>query len=236
MKLTITLPVYNEEKIIESNVLRLKDFLSRNLEKGIEYKIIIADNASTDETRAVCQRLSDINENIYYFFTSKKGKGEAIIKSWQAFPADIYSFMDADLATDLRSFPLLIKPLANKEAEIVIGSRFLSSSKVKRSIFRKILSRSYKNILKLFLDMRASDAPCGFKALRAEAAAEILPEIEDREYFFDTELLLRAQKKGLKIIEIPVTWIEPRQRRSKVNSLRLSCQYLKKIWKIKKSL
>jgi hypothetical protein len=115
--------------------------------------------------------------------------------------------MDVDLSTDLAAFPHLIQAIAEGNG-IAIGSRLLKDSSVKRSLKRELTSRSYNFIIKSMFRTRFSDAQCGFKALSGKAAQELVPLIQDQEWFFDTELLILAGKKGYRIIEIPVAWIE----------------------------
>lgn len=232
MKIIITIPAYNEEKIITENILKLNAFLKKNLYE-YNWKIVIADNASTDKTGKKSKELAYTNENINYFFTPIKGKGEAVIASWQNYNADIYAFMDTDLSTDLSAFPLLIANIALGKADISIGSRFLPTSSVKRSLFRKIFSQGYKIILKLIVNLKINDAPCGFKAINKKIIKKIVPQIKDKEWFFDTELLIRAQRRGYKIIEIPIKWKEYDLRKSKVNTFKLSWEYFKKVWKMR---
>ena len=234
MKITIAIPAFNEEQIIAKNSIRLESFLKKALPE-FDWQVIIADNASTDNTRRESEEAARASERIKYFFTPKKGKGEAVLSAWTANPADIYAFTDADLAADISALPELIRLIALGQADFAIGSRYLPGSEVRRSFFRKFFSHGYRMVLGIAAGLRASDAPCGLKAISAKAAEAILPLIEDREWFFDTELLLRAEKAGLIIAEVPVKWTEPRKRKSKVSTVKLSCDYLKKIWKIKKS-
>lgn len=206
-KVKIVLPVYNEEKELEENILKLQDFVSKNL-SDYEVKVVIADNASTDQTSAIAKKLANQYSDLSFFRLEEKGRGRAIKKAWGTEDADIYVYMDLDLSTDLKHLPNLISSL-NKGYDLAIGSRLLSNSKiVGRTIKREILSRAYNLLIKILFQTKFSDAQCGFKAVTQKAARELLPKIKDNEWFFDSELLIIAEKSGYKIYEEPVVWID----------------------------
>jgi len=209
----ITIPVYNEEKVLEKNIRCLDKFLGKNI--NYKYKIIIANNASTDRTLSIAKNLSKRFKNVRYIHLDKKGRGGALRKSWLSGNADIVSYMDVDLSTELRAFPKLINAL-EKGYDIATGSRLMKGSKVKRSLKREILSRGYNFLLKLFFITKISDAQCGFKAISKRAAKILIPEIKDNDWFFDTELLLLGEKHGLKIAEISIGWVEDPDTRVKI--------------------
>jgi len=204
--INITIPIYNEGKILESNILRLYDFLSKNI--TYPFEITLADNGSTDNSAAIAGKLSGMIKEIRILQIKQKGKGLAIKRSWLESGADILSFMDADLSTNLRHFPELIDALITERNDIAIGSRLIKGNAVKRSIKRDFVSRTYNILLKLFFLNRFSDAQCGFKVIRKEAANRLIPMIRDDSWFFDSELLIIAEKLGYKIKEIPIEWKE----------------------------
>ncbi len=206
-KISLTLPVYNEEAVIEDSVKKVREFLNMNLGDTYEWKIVIADNGSTDATPVKAKSLSDKYADIRYTHIDEKGRGRALRDVWSETNADIFCYMDIDLSTDLDAFPRLIDKIA-EGYDIVIGSRFIKGASVNRSFKRELLSKGYNALLKLFLGVKFSDAQCGFKAVNKRVVDKILPEIKDQEWFFDTELLVRAERKGFKIAEIPVKWIE----------------------------
>ncbi len=234
MKISVALPVYNEETILKENVLKIYNFLKDNVRDN--WKIIIADNHSTDQTGEIGKKLANQQPEIKYLYISQKGKGRAIREAWQNEKADIYIFMDIDLSTNLEALPELIAAVSREKYDLAIGSRFLPASRVKRSFFRKFISYGYRLILRLWLNSKIKDAPCGFKAVNFKVINTLLPKIQNNGWFFDSELVLLAEKQKYKIKEIPVTWHErtDKKRASKVNLLPVILNYLKEIWKLRK--
>lgn len=213
MKISVVLPVYNEEEALTESVERLGRFLSETIEDS--WGILIVDNGSTDSTLERIKELSRKYPYVEYIHMDKKGRGRALKKAWSESDADILSYMDVDLSTGLDAFPKLVKSI--KEGyDIAIGSRFVKGAVVERSLKREVLSKGYNLLLKLVLNVNFSDAQCGFKGINRRVVAEVLPKVKDTEWFFDTELLYRAQKGGLKIKEIPVEWVEDKDTKVKV--------------------
>ncbi|MFA6215730.1 MAG: glycosyltransferase [Patescibacteria group bacterium] len=235
MKIVIAIPAYNEEKILEKNVLKIFEFCKNNL--AGDWQIVIADNKSIDQTSAIGKNLASRHPEIKYLFVGVKGKGAAIKAAWQDFSADVYCFMDADLATDLAALPLLFSGIG-EGSDIVIGSRFHSGSQVERSLVRRVFSLGYHLALKILLQTKIKDMPCGFKAINSKIKESLLPLVLDNEWFFDSELVILAEKKGYKIKEIPVVWHDPREGfdKSRVKPVSLALAYFKKILILKKRL
>ena len=138
----------------------------------------------------------------------QKGRGRALRAAWLASPADVLSYMDVDLSTDLAAFPPLIEAIASEGYDIAIGSRLARGADIRRSLRREAISRGYNVMIKGLFFTRFSDAQCGFKAVSRRAVQELVPLIENNEWFFDTELLILAEKAGYRIKEIPVRWLE----------------------------
>lgn len=207
MKILIALPVYNEEKQLSKNVNKLYSFLEKSL--PYSFQIVIADNNSTDGTGKIGKDLEKSYKNIKYLYLPKKGKGLAIKQAWQNKDFDIYSFMDIDLSTDLSAFPILINKIVKEDYDVAIGSRLSKESKVKRGFKRTFVSKSYNLLLKLFFNVSFPDAQCGFKAIKRSVFEQLSPEIKNDGFFFDTELLLLAEKKyKFKICSVPVNWAD----------------------------
>ncbi|MBT4277350.1 glycosyltransferase [Candidatus Falkowbacteria bacterium] len=237
MKLNITLPCYNEEKILKKNILTLFNFLNKNIVDD-DWQIIIADNNSIDNTKEVTKELEEKFRQIKYLFVPQKGKGVAIKHGWQKYEADIYIFMDADLATDLEALPKLITAIKEEHYDIAVGSRFHKLSNVKRGIIRKIISYSYRVVKKILVRSSVSDIPCGFKAVNREIIKKILPQIKNKEWFFDSELVILAENQNYKIKEIPVKWEDLREKtdKSRVRVISLGFDYFNNILKLRKRL
>ena len=202
----VTVPVYNEAKVLAESIRQLHSYLSANV--PFRFVITIADNASTDETFAIAQRMCRELAGVRAVHLDRKGRGLALRHVWSSSTADVVSYMDADLSTGLEAFLPLIAPLVSGHSDLAIGSRLSPDAMVVRGPRREIISRAYNLLLRLVLAARFSDAQCGFKAGRSEVIKALLPSVQDDAWFFDTELLMLAQRRRLRICEIPVTWVE----------------------------
>ena len=202
----LVIPVYNEEEVLENNVIKILKQFKNKWEK---FEIIIANNASTDRTLEIAKRLSKSFENVRYIHLDKKGRGLALKKAWSESNSDIIAYMDVDLSTDLKHFPELIDGIVKKNYDLCIGSRLLKESYViNRSLIREIFSRLYNVLIRILFHTSFHDAQCGFKAISRNTVKNILPLVKDNGWFFDTELLIITEKLGYKIKEIPVKWTD----------------------------
>ena len=199
----IVVPVYNEETALPDSIRRLTAFLAANLPNP--WLVTIADNASVDATRAVAESLCREIPGVDYFYLPQKGRGRALRTAWLNSEADLVSYMDVDLSTDLAHFPQLIAALESG-FHIATGSRLSRGSQVTRGFKREFTSRCYNLLIKAMFFTPFPDAQCGFKALTRPAAQALLPHIANNNWFFDTELLLIAAKRGYRISSIPVQW------------------------------
>jgi putative flippase GtrA len=206
LDIEIVIPVFNEERELAASVYRLHDFLSRHL--PFTWQITIADNASTDLTAEIAEALTDRLDRVHMLRLEQKGRGRALRAAWSASSARVVAYMDVDLSTDLRGLMPLLAPLLSGHSQVAIGSRLAAGSRVSRGAKRELISRAYNLILRTVLRARFSDAQCGFKAVRADALGELLPGIRDDSWFFDTELLVLAQRNGMRIHEVPVDWVD----------------------------
>jgi glycosyltransferase involved in cell wall biosynthesis len=205
-RIDIVVPVYNEQEVLEDSIRRLHDYCSAELDH--DWRIVIADNASTDATLPLARELAAALERTTVLHLERKGRGRALRTAWSASDADVLCYMDVDLSTDLRALPPLISALASGHSEVAIGTRLAPGSRGVRGRKRELISRSYNRLLRVTLKARFSDAQCGFKAIRADAARRLLPQIADQGWFFDTELLICAQRHGMRIHEVAVDWID----------------------------
>ena len=202
----IVIPVYNEEHVLAESLAALRKFLAQGFPH--QYRIVVADNASTDGTLAVAQGLAQKHADVASLHIPQKGRGRALRAAWLTSTAEILSYMDVDLSTDLAAFPPLIEAIASEGYDIAIGSRLARGADIRRSLRREAISRGYNVMIKGLFFTRFSDAQCGFKAASRRAVQELVPLIENNEWFFDTELLILAEKAGYRIKEIPVRWLE----------------------------
>jgi glycosyltransferase involved in cell wall biosynthesis len=202
----VAIPVYNEEHILAASVRRLHSYLLDTF--PYRFVITIVDNASTDRTWEVASRLALRYSEVEAVRLPAKGRGRALRHVWGTSVADVVAYMDVDLSTDLDAFLPLIAPLVSGHSDLAIGSRLSRGSAVVRGPRRELISRAYNLMLRTTLAARFSDAQCGFKAGRAEVVRALLPAVEDEEWFFDTELLLLAERNGLRIHEVPVDWVD----------------------------
>jgi len=235
MKVVIVIPAFNEEKILKSNIRTVVNFCQDNL--LVDWQIVVSDNGSIDQTGAIAKELADEYQAVGYVYTDRPGKGAAIRTGWRSVLADVYCFMDADLATDLTALPKLIEAI-QQGANCALGSRFEPGARSKRSPLRWIFSYGYRWAAKLILQTKIKDLPCGFKAIDSRVFAEVVPRIKNQSWFFDSELMVLAEKSGFKAVEIPVVWedVRPVGDNSRVKTLSLSRAYLKELFALRRRL
>ncbi|MGN6326945.1 glycosyltransferase [Pseudolysinimonas sp.] len=204
--LEVVVPVHDEAATLERSIRVLHRFLEASLDET--WRITIADNASTDATPAVTDRLAAELPGVEALHLDEKGRGRALKRAWLGSDADVVAYLDVDLSTDLRALPPLIAPLLSGHSDVAIGTRLARASRVVRGPKRELISRSYNFLLHRALGVTFTDAQCGFKAMRADVARSVLPHVEDTGWFFDTELLVIAERAGLRIHEVPVDWVD----------------------------
>jgi glycosyltransferase involved in cell wall biosynthesis len=224
----LVVPVYNEEEALPRSIPILTDFLKANLPNP--WQIIIADNASTDGSRAVSEALCREHPRVSYLYLPQKGRGRALRAAWLDSTADIVSYMDVDLSTDLAHFPQLVQALESGY-HIAIGSRLSRGANVSRSLKRTFISRSYNLLIKGLFFTSLVDTQCGFKALTRQAAQAIVPSIKNNNWFFDTELLIIAAKRSYRVKVVPVKWDDDPT--STVHILRTATEDLKGLLRLR---
>jgi putative flippase GtrA len=229
--LDVVIPVYNEEAQLAGSVERV---LAHLRSVPWSFRVTIADNASTDQTALMARRLSHAHPEVTVVHLAEKGRGRALKRVWSSSDSDVLVYMDVDLSTDLAALLPLVAPLVSGHSDLAIGSRLARASRVRRGAKRELISRSYNLILRRTLRAGFSDAQCGFKAIRREAARELLPLVEDDAWFFDTELLVVAERAGLRIHEVPVDWTDDPD--SSVDLVRTALDDLKGVVRLARSL
>ena len=224
----IIIPVYNEEQALPGSIEILQEYLAENLSNS--WRIVIADNASTDGTRAVSESLCERYPGVHYIYLPQKGRGRALRTAWLDSDADIVSYMDVDLSTDIRHLPELLEPLESGY-DVAIGSRLSRKSNVTRGLKREFVSRTYNLIIRAMFFTGFPDAQCGFKAMTRSAADAIVPRIQNNNWFFDTEMLIIAAKRGYRIKVVPVIWRDDPT--STVNVVKTAAEDLKGLLRLR---
>ena len=224
----IAIPVLNEQRSIESTLRTLASYLSD--ECPYDWSITVVDNGSTDRTWPLANSFAAENSHTRAIRLDRPGRGGALKEAWSTSGADVVAYMDVDLSTGLESLQPLLEPIVKGEADVSIGSRLAPGAKIKRGVQREVISRIYNVIARRFLGYKVRDAQCGFKAVRASVAQDLIPRIEDDGWFFDTELLVLAWRAGLRINEIPVRWVEDDD--SRVRIMRTAFDDLRGIWRL----
>ena len=202
----VVVPVHNEQHVLETSIWRLHGYLTVSF--PFSFRITIADNASADATWLLAKRLAEQLPGVWAVHVPQKGRGRALRQVWSASDAAVVAYMDVDLSTGLEALLPLVAPLVSGHSDLAIGTHLANGAAVVRGSKRELVSRCYNLLLRATMRARFSDAQCGFKAGRTEAVKALLPAVEDQAWFFDTELLLAAQRGGLRIHEVPVDWVE----------------------------
>ena len=227
----LVIPCYNEVHVIADSVGRTLGFLDEHPEH--QWRIVIADNASTDGTLDIARELEAAYPGrVAALHIPVKGRGLALRTAWLTSDAEVCAYMDVDLSTDLKHLSELIDPLAADEADLSFGTRLAPRSETVRGWRREFISRAYVFILRWFGGLKVSDAQCGFKAIRTDAARALLPVVEDTGWFFDSELLLIAQQNGYRLREVPVKWTDDPD--SRVNIIKTATDDLKGLWRLRR--
>jgi glycosyltransferase involved in cell wall biosynthesis len=226
----LVIPCYNEEHVLAGSVERVLAFCDAHPEH--QWRVVVANNASTDGTLDVARRLENQHPGrVVALHIPVKGRGIALRVAWLTSPADVCAYMDVDLSTDIAHIPALVDPLAANEADLSYGSRLHRDSVTQRSAKREFISRSYVFILRTLAGLKVSDAQCGFKAIRRDAAHALVPLVKDTRWFFDSELLLIAQKNGYRLREVPVRWDEDPDTRVRI--VETALEDLRGIWRLR---
>jgi glycosyltransferase involved in cell wall biosynthesis len=202
----IVVPTKDEAVALEASVRRLHDYLRTSFPFG--WRVTIADNGSSDATPSIAAALADELEGVRVIVLPQPGRGGALRAAWSTSDAPVVAYMDVDLSTDLHALLPLVAPLLSGHSDVAIGSRLAVGARIRRGAKRELISRCYNAVLHVVLRTTFRDAQCGFKALRADTARELVAEVVDDGWFFDTELLVLAQRRGLRIVELPVDWID----------------------------
>ncbi|WP_230972273.1 flippase-like domain-containing protein [Archaeoglobus neptunius] len=204
MKVSIVLPAYNEAGRLKQTVERVQKAAE---ETGYDYEIIIAEDGSEDGTDAIAREIAESNPKVIHLHSDERlGRGKALMNAFEKAEGDIVVYMDVDLATDLRHLKEIVDAIAREGYDLATGSRLMKSSDTDRPAKREIASRGYNFLVRLFLGSKIRDHQCGFKAFKKSVVMEIGKRVRDNHWFWDTEVLVLAQKMGYRVKEIPVRW------------------------------
>ncbi len=228
----LVIPVLNEVEALEKSVLTLRDFLGRTF--PYPWRLLIADNGSSDGTQEVAARLVQRFPDVRCFSIPQRGRGRALRKAWIESDADIVAYTDVDLSTELAALEKLCRGIHEEGYDIGTGSRLLPQSRTTRGLKREVISRCYNLLIKAMLFTSFSDAECVFKAVSRRVVEEIVPQIEDQAWFFDTELLVLGEKLGYRILDVPVEWIDDEGSRVKI--LSTAWKDIKGVWRLRRLL
>jgi glycosyltransferase involved in cell wall biosynthesis len=232
MLVNVTIPVFNEETRLPQSLPKLHRFVAERCQ--FKFEVVIADNASTEQTLEVARSLSQAYDAVRVVHLEEKGRGRALKRVWAESKADILSYMDVDLSTELDAFPPLIEAVASRGFDLAIGSRLHRDAHTERGWRREFISRGYNRLVKALFATHFSDAQCGFKAITRAAARQLLPVIEDNGWFFDTELLVVAEKLGYRIFDLPVRWVDDPD--SRVEIMRTAWEDIKGLRRVRRNL
>jgi len=214
MTVDVVIPVLNEAHVLARSVATARAFLAEHLQA--RWRVVIVDNGSSDGTSDVAQRLEKEHPDVAYMRLDLRGRGRALRHAWTESPADVVGYMDVDLSTELAAVPRAVKALAEDGYDIAIGSRLMRGSQTRRKFKREFISQCYNLFVKAVLFTRFSDAQCGFKFVTREVVDRIVPQVKDQSWFFDTEMLVLAEKQGYRIKDLPVIWLEDDDSRVKI--------------------
>lgn len=238
MKIDICLPIKNEQEIIVNNVQAIVEYLN-SCDLDVSWVITGVINASSDRSYEIFKSLEKTYpKNLKTIKLDKPGKGRAIKEAWNRSESDILIFMDIDLAVPLSYLSKLVKVFLTNSADLVIASRFLPASSSKRTWLRKIISYTYVFLSRLILNHKQTDVQCGFKAIVRDKYKIIEPNLIDNYWFLDTELIIFSKIENLRIIEIPVTWNDRKNKKKKsnINIIKDSARFISNLIKLRRRL
>lgn len=213
-RVDVVIPVLNEAHVLEKSTTTVRKFVAGH--SDCDWRVVIVDNGSTDGTDRVARELCARFADVQFLQLPMRGRGRALRHAWSQSDADVMCYTDVDLSTELAALPTLVRAVLHEGYDLGTGSRLLPQSATTRSTKREVISRLYNLMVKATLWTSFSDAQCGFKVVSREVVATIVPQVEDQSWFFDTELLVLAEKAGFRLKDLPVRWIEDDDSRVKI--------------------
>jgi uncharacterized protein (TIRG00374 family) len=206
VEVSVVLPAYNEEATIENTVETTLSTLADFLPAG-SFEVIVAEDGCDDRTPEIADRLAAEDDRVRHFHSDERlGRGGALTRAFQAAEGETLVYFDTDLATDMAHLEELVQSVRSGEYDLATGSRWIAGREADRPAKRGVPSQVYNTLVRFFLDSDLKDHQCGFKAFDRTAFEALVSDVEDEHWFWDTELLVRAQKAGYSIEEFPVDW------------------------------
>lgn len=203
VEVSAVIPVFNDRISLEKAIPESLSALEKITDS---FELIVAEDGSTDGSMELVEEWEKKDSRVRLFHSDERlGRGRALNRAFEYSNGSILCYYDVDLATDMAYLPQLIDEI-RKGAAASTGSRLMPGSNIKRTTDREIASRGYNFLVRLFLGSRLHDHQCGFKGFNKEILMKILPDISSTHWFWDTEILVRAQKAGYKVAEFPVVW------------------------------
>jgi uncharacterized protein (TIRG00374 family) len=218
VEVSVVLPAYNEEAQLRETVEITLDHLGAFLPAGT-FEVLVAEDGCTDRTPEIADELAAEYDAVRHVHSSeRRGRGGALEYAFRQAEGETLAYLDTDLATDMRHLETLIESVRSEGYDVATGSRLLEESDADRPAKRGVPSRGYNGLVRLLLRSTVRDHQCGFKAFDRAALFDLLDSVEDDHWFWDTELLVRAQRSGYRVREFPVEWTP--QKDSKVDLVR----------------
>ena len=231
-KVELVVPCLNEAHVLEQSVMTILEYLRGDF--PYPAGVLVADNGSQDGTGEIADRLAAENDDVRSLRLDVRGRGRALRAAWESSDADIVAYTDVDLSTELVALEKLCRAIHEDGYDLATGSRLMKDSRVTRGPKREFISRSYNLFVKLVLGTHFSDAQCGFKAVSRQVVEQIIPQVRDQSWFFDTELLVLAEKQGFRIKDVPVEWIDDDD--SRVRIVPTAWEDIKGVFRVRRAL
>ena len=202
-EISLVLPAYNEAERLEATVRQVVDALQQITPS---FEVIIAEDGSTDGSDKVAEELAERYPYVKHLHSDERlGRGNALNRAFKSSEGAILAYIDVDLATDMKHLAELIDHIKDGY-DLATGSRMIPHSDVVRSVKRGFASKGFNFLVRTFLKSKLYDHQCGFKAFRRQSLLDLLDQVQDEHWFWDTEILVRAQRSGYRVVEFPVRW------------------------------
>ncbi len=233
LKLSVLIPMYNEEKVVANTAHTLTSFLSKKFPCG-DYEVVFSNDGSLDGSAEIVKNLNIPNVRLVGY-PDNRGKGSAVREGVLSCEGEVVLYTDCDLAYGCDAIYDIYSELINKDSDLVLGSRNLSADGYEGyTAMRKLMSKTYIKLISFIAGFKYSDSQCGIKCLRKAAARDIFSRCTVNGFAFDLEVLILAEKLGKKVSEFPVHIINHNESNSKVNPIKDTLKMIRDVMRIKK--